>query len=114
VMLSHRNLIHNLQVIIYSFEHEHTATGVTWLPTYHDMGLIGGLLSPLSFGRSTQMMSPVAFLQKPIRWLRAIDRTRALISGGPNSAYQLCVDKVSDEEAAELVQRRRTGSRRNA
>jgi 8-amino-7-oxononanoate synthase len=98
VMLTHANMIHNVSVIIHSFEPSRTGVGLTWLPTYHDMGLVGGVMMPLFYGRPNVLMSPMAFLQKPVRWLRGITKYNATISGGPNFAYDLCVDKISDEE----------------
>jgi 8-amino-7-oxononanoate synthase len=98
VMLTHENVIRNCEIISLLFEEQHKNTGVSWLPTYHDMGLVGGILSPLFFGASMVLMSPMTFLQRPVRWLRAITRYKARTSGGPNFAYQLCVDKVTDEE----------------
>ncbi len=76
VMLSHANLLHNSAVIAYAFEHTRSSSGVFWLPSYHDMGLIGGILQPLYIGRPNMLMSPMAFLQKPVRWLQAISRYR--------------------------------------
>ena len=70
VMLSHGNIMHNVMVIVHSFEPTQTGLGITWLPTYHDMGLVGGVLEPLYYGRPNVLMSPMAFLQKPVRWLR--------------------------------------------
>ncbi len=75
---------------------------VGWLPLYHDMGLIGNVLQPLYAGASCVLMPPLAFLQRPARWLRAISRYRATTSGGPSFAYDLCVRKVGPEERAEL------------
>lgn len=98
VMLSHGNLVRNTELIMVAFETRQESTGVSWLPTYHDMGLIGGILEPMFVGCPMVLMSPMAFLQKPIRWLKTISRYRATTSGGPNFAYQLCVDKISDEE----------------
>ena len=105
VMLSHRNLLFNTCLIAHAFEPTRNAKGLSWLPTYHDMGLIGGLLSPLFFGRHTLLMSPMAFLQKPVHWLQGISKNGVHISGGPNFAYDLCVQKVSDEALAVLVER---------
>ena len=102
VMLSHGNLIRNAELIMYSFEHARTAVGVSWLPTYHDMGLIGGIVEPIWSGCSMVLMSPMAFLQKPIRWLNTIARYGGTTSGGPNFAYQLCVDKITDEELEDI------------
>ncbi|MBA3500353.1 MAG: AMP-binding protein, partial [Deltaproteobacteria bacterium] len=74
-----------------------------WLPPYHDMGLIGSVLAPLSCGGSLVSMSPLHFLQRPARWLRAITKYRAHISGGPNFAFDLCVRKVDlDRETLDL------------
>jgi 8-amino-7-oxononanoate synthase/acyl carrier protein len=102
VMLSHANLLHNSALISHVFEHTRSGTGVFWLPSYHDMGLIGGILQPLYVGRPNVLMSPMAFLQRPIRWLRAITKYNGTTSGGPNFAYDLCVDKVTDDQLAEL------------
>ncbi len=98
VMLSHGNLVRNTELIMMAFKTQPDSIGCSWLPTYHDMGLIGGVLTPLFIGRPAILMSPMAFLQKPIRWLNTISRYGADISGGPNFAYQLCVDKITDEE----------------
>lgn len=98
VMLTHANTMHNVCLIAYSFEPTRDGMGLTWLPTYHDMGLVGGVLKPLFIGRPNVLMSPMAFLQKPVRWLQGISRYRVLISGGPNFAYDLCTDKVTDAD----------------
>ncbi len=102
VVLNHANLIHNSALIAYAFEHTRSGLGVFWLPSYHDMGLIGGILQPLYVGRPNILMSPMSFLQKPYRWLSAISRFGATTSGGPNFAYDLCVRKVTPEQRATL------------
>ncbi|WP_158616584.1 non-ribosomal peptide synthetase [Corallococcus sp. CA054B] len=102
VMLTHRNLLANLALIHRAFGHSRDSRGVIWLPPYHDMGLIGGLLQPLYGGFPVVLMSPIAFLQRPFRWLQAVSRYGATTSGGPNFAYDLCVRKVSAEERATL------------
>lgn len=102
VILTHANLLHNSALISYAFEHTRSGSGVFWLPSYHDMGLIGGILQPLFVGRPNVLMSPVAFLQKPFRWLSAISRYRATIAGGPNFAFDLCVRKTTAEQRATL------------
>jgi len=102
VMLTHANLMHNSALISYAFEHTRSQNGVFWLPSYHDMGLIGGILQPLYIGRPSVLMSPVSFLQRPLRWLQAISKYRATTSGGPNFAYDLCVRKVTPEERDQL------------
>ncbi len=75
---------------------------VGWLPLYHDMGLIGNVLQPLHAGGRCVLMSPVSFLQRPMRWLEAISRYRGTVSGGPNFAYELCARKASPEALAGL------------
>jgi 8-amino-7-oxononanoate synthase len=102
VMLTHANLLHNSASIAYAFEHTRSGNGVFWLPSYHDMGLIGGILQPLYIGQPNVLMSPMAFLQKPFRWLKAITRYRATIGGGPNFAYDLCVRKITPEQRSQL------------
>jgi 8-amino-7-oxononanoate synthase len=102
VMLSHANLLHNCALIAYSFEHTRSLSGVFWLPSYHDMGLVGGILQPVYMGRPNVIMSPMAFLQKPVRWLQAISRYGATTSGGPNFAYDLCLRKVTPEQRDQL------------
>jgi 8-amino-7-oxononanoate synthase len=102
VMLTHKNLMHNSAQICYAFEHTRSGTGVFWLPSYHDMGLIGGILQPLYIGRPNTLMSPMSFLQKPVRWLAAIERYRATTSGGPNFAFDLCAEKVTEEQKEQL------------
>jgi len=98
VMLTHANLMHNSASIAYAFEHTRSGSGVFWLPSYHDMGLIGGILQPMYIGQANVLLSPMSFLQKPYRWLKAISRYRCTISGGPNFAYDLCVRKVTPEQ----------------
>jgi acyl-CoA synthetase (AMP-forming)/AMP-acid ligase II/acyl carrier protein len=98
VMISHDNLLHNSSLINEFFQDSPASSGVSWLPPYHDMGLVGGLLQPLYVGAPMALMPPVAFLQKPIRWLQAISHYRATTSGGPNFAYDLCVRKTTPEQ----------------
>ena len=95
VMVTHGNLFHNSAIIHKSFGHSVNSRGVIWLPPYHDMGLIGGVLQPLYGGFPVTLMSPVDFLQQPIRWLQAISRYQATTSGGPNFAYDLCLRKIT-------------------
>ncbi len=102
VMLTHQNLLHNLSLIHSCFGHTTESRGLIWLPPYHDMGLIGGILQPLYGGFPVTLMSPVDFLQRPLRWLQAISHSRATTSGGPNFAYDLCVRKISAEQRASL------------
>jgi 8-amino-7-oxononanoate synthase len=102
VMLSHANLLHNSLRIMQAFEITRSQSGVFWLPSFHDMGLIGGIMVPLYSGKFNVIMSPVAFLQKPLRWLQAISKYGASISGGPNFAYELCVRKIPPEQRKDL------------
>lgn len=102
VMLSHANLIHNSALICHAFEHTRSGVGVFWLPSYHDMGLIGGILQPMYYGRPNVLMSPMSFLQKPLRWMQAITRYKGTVSGGPNFAYDLCIRRITPEERQTL------------
>ncbi|MDZ7831610.1 MAG: SDR family NAD(P)-dependent oxidoreductase [Desulfobacterales bacterium] len=102
VMVSHGNLLKNAALIQAGFEDTPETFGVSWLPPYHDMGLIGGILQPIYLGAGTVLMSPMMFLQKPFRWLSAISKYRATTSGGPNFAYDLCARKVTPEEKKQL------------
>ncbi|MGK7875558.1 MAG: beta-ketoacyl synthase N-terminal-like domain-containing protein [Xenococcaceae cyanobacterium] len=97
VMVSHGNLLHNQQSIQACCSHTDLSTYVSWLPLYHDLGL-GSAIQALFIGAKCILMPPVAFLQRPIRWLKAISRYQAHTSGGPNFAYDLCVQKVSFQE----------------
>jgi amino acid adenylation domain-containing protein len=102
VMLRHSNLLANLEQIRRSFAQTPAERTVIWLPPYHDMGLIGGILTPLYAGNPAVLLSPVSFLQRPLRWLQAISRYRGTTSGGPNFAYDLCVEKIGKEEREKL------------
>ena len=102
VMLTHGNLVSNTRVIHRAFGHTSDSKTVIWLPPYHDMGLIGGILQPLLVGFPTVLMSPFETIQRPLRWLKAITKHRATSSGGPNFAYELCVDRISEKELASL------------
>jgi acyl transferase domain-containing protein/acyl-CoA synthetase (AMP-forming)/AMP-acid ligase II len=102
VMLTHGNLVANTRVIQRAFGHNSASKTVIWLPPYHDMGLIGGILQPLLVGFPTVLMSPFDTIQRPFRWLEAISKHRATTSGGPNFAYELCVDRITEDEIASL------------
>ena len=99
VMVTHGNIIHNQQLIHQAFGHDRNSIGVGWLPLFHDMGLIGHVLQPIYVGFPSILMPPLAFMMKPIRWLKAISKYRATTSGGPNFAYDLCVKKIKPELA---------------
>jgi acyl transferase domain-containing protein/glutamate-1-semialdehyde aminotransferase/acyl-CoA synthetase (AMP-forming)/AMP-acid ligase II/surfactin synthase thioesterase subunit len=98
VRVSHANLLSNEALIQRAFETHEGTICLGWLPLYHDMGLIGNVLQPLYTGFPCVLMSPLHFLQRPSRWLRAISRYRATLSGGPNFAYDLCARRITPEE----------------
>jgi len=102
VMLSHENLLSNSAMLSEAFEYGPESVCVSWLPVYHDMGLIGGILQPLYGGFSCVLMPPASFLQRPVRWLEAISQYQATISGAPNFAYDLCARRISPEQRADL------------
>jgi len=102
VMVSHANLLHNEGLIQQAFQQTENSVIVSWLPPYHDMGLIGGLIQPLYTGALCVLMPPSSFLQRPVKWLRAISDYKATTSGGPNFAYEYCVRKISETEKAGL------------
>ncbi len=104
VVLTHRNLLHNLSLIrsAYHVEHGPEAVGVFWLPPFHDMGLIGGILQPCYVGRGAVLMSSATFLQRPLSWLEAMSKFRATTSAAPNFAFDLCVERIKPEETRTL------------
>lgn len=102
VMVTHENLLHNERMIERAFGHGEQTISVGWLPLFHDMGLVGNVLQPLYMGTPCTLLSPVDFLQKPVRWLKAIAHYQATSSGGPNFAYDLCVRKVTAAQREEL------------
>jgi acyl-CoA synthetase (AMP-forming)/AMP-acid ligase II len=103
VIVSHGNLLHNMEVIQNSFQtREGEMLVCGWLPVYHDMGLIGNVLQPIYVGRPCLLMSPMDFLMKPFLWLKVISDYKVTTSGAPNFAYELCTKKVTDEQLATL------------
>ena len=98
VVLSHANLLANISALGSALRVRSDDTFVSWLPLYHDMGLIGAWLGPLYFGLPLVVMSPLSFLTRPVRWLEAIHRYRGTLSAAPNFAYELCLKRVTDEE----------------
>jgi acyl-CoA synthetase (AMP-forming)/AMP-acid ligase II len=98
VMLTHANLMHNAKVVKAFCEHIETDKYVSWLPAFHDMGLMSGVLQPLYSSIPAILLAPAAFLQRPVSWLRAISRYKATTSGGPNFAYELCIRRISRQE----------------
>jgi len=98
VMISHGNLLDNLQRIYDAFGMNDKSIMVGWLPPYHDMGLIGNILSPLYGGYPVVLMTPFSFLQNPLAWLQIIGKYKATISGSPNFAYDYCVRRIKEEK----------------
>ena len=99
-MVSHANLLANAQSIAEGFKHPKHLWGVTWLPPYHDMGLMGGILQPVYFGAPSAVISPLDFVRRPVVWLEAVSRYRVRTSGGPNFAYELCARTITPAESA--------------
>ena len=98
VAISHGNLLHNSAYISRLFAFNPKGVTVTWLPFFHDMGLTNGIIQPVYYGRPCYLMPAVSFLMRPIRWLQAISRYKATISGGPNFAYELCTRRITPEQ----------------
>jgi 1-acyl-sn-glycerol-3-phosphate acyltransferase len=98
VMLTHANLLANIRAIGHSVGVLNSDVGTSWLPLYHDMGLIGAWMVPLYFGLPVAILSPLDFLTRPARWLRMIHRHRGTLAAAPNFAYELCARKISDSE----------------
>ncbi|WLQ16679.1 amino acid adenylation domain-containing protein [Hahella aquimaris] len=102
VMVSHRNLILNLDELHRCYDHDADSIVVSWLPHFHDLGLIYAILTPLYAGSICYLMAPATFIRNPARWLQAISDCRATHSAAPNFAYQLCIDKISAEQKQDL------------
>jgi fatty-acyl-CoA synthase len=98
VMLTHANLLANMRAIGEAVQLGPDDVGISWLPLYHDMGLIGAWLTLLHFGTPLVVMSPLAFLTRPERWLQAFHKHRGTIAAAPNFAYELCVRKIDDQD----------------
>lgn len=98
VKIRHRNILHNLDLMARVMGLDDASVGVSWLPHYHDMGLVGGILLPVFAGFPVALISSARFLTQPQSWLRAISRYRATVSGGPNFAYELCARRISEED----------------
>ena len=102
VLLSHGNLLANIRAIGEAIRVRPDDVAVSWLPLYHDMGLIGSWLGALYFGIPIAILSPLAFLARPARWLHAIHAHRATVSAAPNFGFDLCARRISDEEIGGL------------
>ncbi|MDF0529491.1 fatty acyl-AMP ligase [Tsukamurella sp. 8F] len=97
VMVAHRNLIANQEMIRDVFGHDSDSTVVGWAPFFHDQGLIGNVLQPLYVGATAIMMSPLTFIRRPLIWLETISRYHARTSGGPDFAFEACVRQAGRE-----------------
>jgi acyl-CoA synthetase (AMP-forming)/AMP-acid ligase II len=102
VVISHRNVMCNQQMIQSAFRTSESSVVVSWLPHFHDMGLVGVVQQAVYAGMFVVLMSPLDFIRRPVQWLRAISTYRASISGAPNFAYDLCVERVKDEAVVQL------------
>jgi 1-acyl-sn-glycerol-3-phosphate acyltransferase len=102
VMLSHRNLLANIRAMGEAVAATPEDVMVSWLPLYHDMGLIGTWLAGLYFGFPVVLMSPLQFLARPVRWLETLSSVRGTLSAAPNFAYELCLHRIRDEQLTDL------------
>src|SRR5579864_4609900 len=102
VMITHANVLHNSGYLAEAFRHSADDVSLSWLPHFHDLGLVHGILQPLYSSFPGYLMPPMSFLQRPVDWLRAISRFRVTHSDGPNFAYELCLNKITEEEKSKL------------
>ncbi|MCF8228335.1 MAG: AMP-binding protein [Bacteroidales bacterium] len=102
VMVTHKNIMRGSEYIRQCFMHSRKSTSVSWLPDFHDMGLFDGVLQPMYTGYLGVLFPPVAFSQKPTRWLNAMTKYKATHSSAPNFAFDLCVEKIDEKESMEL------------
>lgn len=98
VMVAHSNIMRNCDFIRCSFGFSQQSIGVSWLPSFHDMGLVGQIFQPVFTGFTSVLMPPVAFLQKPVRWMKAFSKYRGTMGGAPNFAFDLLADNTTQEE----------------
>jgi len=101
-VITHRNILANMRTMARALRIAPGQVSVNWCPLYHDMGLIGNVFLAVALGTSNYMLPPLLFLQRPVRWLQAISKYRAHISGGPNFAYEECLARISEDDAAPL------------
>lgn len=102
VMVTHSNLIDNSNHMRRAFAYNESTIGVSWLPQYHDMGLIGSIMQPLFGGWLMHLFPPAQFVRKPLAWLECISKTKATISGAPNFAFEYCCDRLASGEIPNL------------
>ncbi|MBW4696834.1 MAG: fatty acyl-AMP ligase [Aphanocapsa lilacina HA4352-LM1] len=102
VMLTHANVLHNQKLIQTACHHTEQSTWVTWLPLHHNLALMSAVVQPVYVGYLSVLMPPAAFLQRPLRWLRAISRYRGRGAAGPNFGFNLCIKEIPPEQRGEL------------
>ncbi|NET00655.1 MAG: fatty acyl-AMP ligase [Sphaerospermopsis sp. SIO1G1] len=102
VMISHHNIMHHCGYLQKACGYDEESVSITWMPYFHDYGLVEGMTVPLYNGHPCYIISPLAFIKRPLRWLQAIQRYRGTHSQAPNFAYELCVTRVTDEQVASL------------
>src|SRR5499433_1243638 len=102
VMVTHGNLIENLEMIRLTLDNTRQSTYASWVPLYHDMGLILNVLQSLYVGTPCVLLAPVTFIQRPLQWLRAIHNYRAEVAGAPNFALGLCVQRFRADQVTDL------------
>jgi len=102
VMITHGSLMSQVALFSEGFGLSGQDMNVSWLPLFHDFGVVAGLLNPLYLGATTVLMPPVSFAQRPVRWLNAISRYRGNTSWGPNFALELCCQRVDEQDRAGL------------
>lgn len=102
VMVSHANMVAQSRCITEAGGYDAQAVTLSWMPHFHDYGLVKGIIQPAWIGRPSYLMSPLTFLKRPLRWLEAVQRYRVSHSGGPNFAYRHCLESISPEERATL------------
>lgn len=102
VMVTHKNMLENCRLYARGVGIGNGGCHVSWLPLFHDMGLVQGILLPLWLKATAVFMPPEKFIQKPERWVKVMSEYRAIMTGGPNFAYDLCANRVTDEDIANL------------
>src|SRR5215213_8610027 len=102
VMMSHANIFHNATYLSNGFQYTPDSIAMFWLPHFHDLGLVAGILHPLFQGIPSYLLSPAGFLQQPVRWLDAISRLRVTHSASPNFGFDYCVRRITAEQRATL------------
>tara|TARA_A100001015_G_scaffold178326_1_gene198258 strand:- start:1930 stop:4044 length:2115 start_codon:yes stop_codon:yes gene_type:complete len=102
VMVSHKNIIYNCKYIAHRAQMNQNSINLSWLPNYHDMGLFNGFLVLIYSGVTSIIMNPINFITKPINWLSTVSKYKVTHSGGPNFAYELCREKINQDDISKL------------